>query len=151
MSKALIIYDPDSEAARRCARLLHRLHYSDLVGIGDKRRVEMMRYSVIVFISTIRDGRVSYSRSFLDYWDDLRYKPVIMVLAGSAPADHPIYSQVYENEIPPSIREHLIFFKISAPASKGYLRRLLEMLPVGSDPAVESQLRPVSSCIRAYL
>ena len=151
MNKALIIFDPGSEAARRCVRQLHRLHPSDTVAIGEGRRVEIARYGVVVLVSSISAGAIAHSRSFLDYWDDLRYKPVIMVLAGAAPADHPVYSQVYENEMPPSIRGHLIFFKISAPALRGYLDRFLALFPMVSDPAIETQLQPVSSCIRAYL
>lgn len=71
------------------------------------------KYPICVFVLKIKSGHVDRVENLLDNWESLRYKKVVLLLLGSAPEEHPVYQQIFENDIPPTLRDKINFYPIS--------------------------------------
>lgn len=73
---------------------------------------DFIKARTIVWVSSIANASISGFSEFSDHWDNLRYKNLVFVLVGKAPADHIVYKQIWSNNAAPTMKEKIHFFAV---------------------------------------
>ena len=110
-----VFYDGKNFFAKQCSKLLAKQSGMCHKDVTAHEKVVYDSKSVIVFILNIKDGHIENIENLLCFWEDVRFARIIVLLLGSASLGSDFYSDLFELEVPPAIKERIYFFSAQIP------------------------------------